>query len=430
VTAEATPPTSFAGADAAAELPPGALRCSNLGKAYRRYRSPFARLLAWGSRHRWGTPATHWALRGVSFALRPGEAVGVVGQNGAGKSTLLKLLVGTTLPTEGEAAVQGRVAALLELGMGFHPDFSGRQNVSIALQMMGLPADDRALLARVTSFSELGSFLEQPLRTYSSGMQMRLGFAVATAVRPDLLIVDEALAVGDAYFQHKCIRRIRELRESGTSMLFVSHDPAAVKTLCDRAVLLDGGRLVHAGSAEAVLDYYNALIAQREQDFSIHQAANETAGDRQQTRSGDGAVRIERVELFDRQRRPVRSFCSGETAAIEILLRATTAVGPFAVGFLLRDRLGNDVFGTNTTYLGVAGPPLGPGESRRVRFEVGLELGYGTYAVTVAVHAPAGHVEQNHDWLDNVLVFQVIPGDGYRFAGAARLPTQASFEPA
>jgi lipopolysaccharide transport system ATP-binding protein len=365
----------------------------------------------------------------VAFDVEPGEAVGIVGQNGAGKSTLLKLIVGTTQPTAGTFEVAGQVAALLELGMGFHPDFNGRQNAMMALQMMGYgEAQARAIMPDIAAFSELGEFLEQPLRTYSSGMQMRLGFAVATARRPAILIVDEALSVGDAYFQHKCIRRIREFKQQGTTMLFVSHDPAAVKTLCDRAILLDQGLLVREGRAEAVLDYYNALIAQREKEASIAQRPLGT--ERVQTRSGDGKVEILGVKMTDARGRESLSFTTGEQAAIRCRFRCVESLDEYTVGVLVRDRLGNEIFGTNTMYLDVAVPAASAGQELEAVFDLTLELGYGHYSVTVAVHSPTGHMDRSHDWIDNALSFQVIPGDSRRFAGVAGLAAAARIESA
>jgi len=405
----------------------GSIRAHGLGKKYKRYAAPWRRLAEWAT---WGRRRLHeeiWALDDVGFEVGPGESVGIVGQNGAGKSTLLKLIVGTTQPSRGSFSVEGQVAALLELGMGFHPEFSGRQNALMALQMTGLEeAEALALLPEIEEFSELEGFLGQPLRTYSSGMQMRLGFAVATVKRPDILIVDEALSVGDAYFQHKCIRRIRRFKEAGTTMLFVSHDPAAVKTLCDRALLLDRGRLLREGTAEAILDYYNALIAQREKAAAIDQGPGEEK--RVRTRSGDGKVLIRGVELTDAEGRRSASFTTGERAVVVCDLEVTTALEGYTVGILIRDRLGNEVFGANTTYLGVEPPSGRPGDRLAARFDLGLELGYGHYSLTVAVHAPAGHLEENHDWIDNALSFQVIPGDRYRFAGVARLPVTARFD--
>jgi len=404
----------------------GSICARELGKKYRLYPRPWNRLAEWLTGGRYRGHEELWALRNVSFEVAEGEAVGIVGANGAGKSTLLKLLVGTTRASEGSFLVEGQVAALLELGMGFHPEFNGRQNARMALQMMGFNewmADD--LLPEITSFSELGDFMGQPLRTYSSGMQMRLGFAVATVHRPHILIIDEALSVGDAYFQHKCIRRIREFKEAGTTMLFVSHDPAAVKTLCDRALLLDQGMLIREGSAEAILDYYNALIAQREKEASVEQSR--FGADRLRTRSGDGKAKIAGVRMTDAEGKESASFASGETARIHCRLRFEEDLEDYTVGILIRDRLGNEMFGANTFYLGVESDPAGAGEEREAVFEIGLNLGYGHYALTVAVHAPSGHMDQNHDWIDNVLSFQVIPGESYRFAGVASLPASAQF---
>lgn len=405
----------------------GSVNVYQLGKKYKRYRSHWSRLLEWMS---WGHLQTHeelWALQGVSFSVAPGEAIGIVGQNGAGKSTLLKLLVGTTRPSQGHFEIDGDVAALLELGMGFHPEFTGEQNALMSLQMMGRSRREAIdLLVEIAEFSELEEFLTQPLRTYSSGMQVRLGFAVATAKRPDLLIVDEALSVGDAYFQHKCIRRIREFKNRGTAMLFVSHDPAAVKSLCDRALLLDGGVLVREGSAEAILDYYNGMIAQREKDHGPEQTS--LGGRRLQTRSGDGKAIILEVRMVDPSGRQVTSFTTGESAAIVCRIQFVEDLAEYTVGFLIRDRLGNEVFGANTSFLDVPVPPGRADREVEVSFNLDLNLGYGHYALTVAVHAPAGHMEHNHDWIDNVLSFQVIPGDTYRFAGVANLPVRVEIK--
>ncbi|MEA5097876.1 MAG: ABC transporter ATP-binding protein [Burkholderiaceae bacterium] len=230
------------------------LRVNSIGKAYKRYPRRSGRIAEWlglGKRHE-----LRWVLRDLSFEITAGEAVGIIGVNGAGKSTLLKIITGTTRPTTGTVEASGRISALLELGMGFHPDFTGRQNVTMAAQLHGIANDeiDRKM-QEIEEFAEIGDYIDQPVRTYSSGMQVRLAFSVATAIRPDILIVDEALSVGDTYFQHKSFDRIRQFREQGTTLLFVSHDPGAIKTLCDRALLLDAGGIVQDGSPIAVLDY-------------------------------------------------------------------------------------------------------------------------------------------------------------------------------
>ena len=249
----------------------GTINVAGLGKAYRQYPSRRSRLLEWLPFSGKPRHTLKWILRDIDFSVRPGEAVGIIGINGAGKSTLLKLLTGTTQPTAGTIHMTGRVAALLELGMGFHADFSGRQNVYMAGQLLGysMPELER-LMPDIESFAEIGDYIDQPVRIYSSGMQMRLAFSVATAHRPDILIVDEALSVGDAYFQHKSFDRIRQFRSEGTTILLVSHDKNVIQSICDRAILLSAGRIAMQGDPQAVMDYYNAMLTQG-QDISIRQ---------------------------------------------------------------------------------------------------------------------------------------------------------------
>jgi lipopolysaccharide transport system ATP-binding protein len=401
------------------------IRVENLGKRYKRYPNRWARLAEWASGSRRIGHEERWALRGVTFAVGAGEAVGIVGPNGAGKSTLLKILTGTTQPSEGSFQVDGRVAALLELGMGFHPDFTGSQNALMGCQMQGLgTADARRCLPAITEFAELADDIEQPLRSYSTGMQMRLAFSVATVMRPDVLIVDEALSVGDIYFQHKSMKRIRSYRDAGTTLLFVSHDPAAVRTLCDRALLLEHGMLAREGSPDTVLDYYNALVAKREHDAQIEQERNESG--RTVTRSGNRRAEIVGVEMADEEGRQRTTFIADETAVLRCSVRFDTRVERPTVGFVLRDRLGNDVFGTNTYHLSVFEPELRPGEILETTFRIQLSIGHGTYSVSVAVHTDATHVDESFDWWDQALVFQVVPGPRYRFVGSALLPVEAT----
>ena len=402
------------------------IEVENLSKRYKRYPHRWARLGEWLSGGRWAPYDARWVLRGVSFTVPSGEALGVVGANGAGKSTLLKILAGTTRPTSGSFTLAGRVAALLELGLGLHPDFTGRQNAVVGCQMLGMgPAEIEALLPAIVDFGELADAFDQPLRSYSTGMQMRLAFSVATAVRPDVLIVDEALSVGDAYFQHKSMHRIRTFRAAGTTLLFVSHDPAAVRSICDRALLLDGGMLLRTGTPDAVLDYYNALIAQREHAAGISQSG---APGRTETRSGNGLARIATVELLDAADRRRETFQVGETARLRVRVAFHADLERPTVGILVRDRLGNDVFGTNTYHLKVFQPLVRRGQTLRATFGVRLDLGPGTYSLSVAVHADRSHVEQNFDWWDRALVFEVVPNDSYRFIGSALLPIQARLE--
>jgi lipopolysaccharide transport system ATP-binding protein len=404
-----------------------AIAVSHLGKSYRRYARPWHRLGEWLTGGRLNWHESFWALRDVSFSVASGESVGVIGLNGAGKSTLLKILTGTTQPSEGQAQISGRVAALLELGMGFHYDFTGRQNAMVAGQLMGLSAREIAtLMPGIEAFAEIGEYIDQPLRTYSTGMAVRLAFSVATATQPQILVLDETLAVGDAYFGHKCIRRIQEFQGAGTTILFVSHDPTAVKTLCERALLLDAGRLIQDGPPDRVLDYYNALIAKREANQEILQA--EAAGGRVTTRSGSFEARVADIDLLDAQERPARAFSVGERGRIRARVEFTSTVTAPTVGILIRDRVGNDVFGTNSFYVAPIEGTYEPGDELTVDFDIQLNVGAGPYTVTVAVHSDATHLVNNYDWWDKVIGFQIVPGPEPPFIGSAWLPVRLHVE--
>ena len=399
------------------------VKVKNLGKKYKNYASRWARLYEWLSLGRRQAHSATWVLQNLDFELKRGESLGIIGVNGAGKSTLLKLLTGTSVPTEGSIEIHGRVAALLELGMGFHQDFSGRVNALMTCQMMGFSSEEaHALLDDIREFSELGDYIDRPVRVYSTGMQVRLAFSAATVVRPEILIVDEALSVGDAYFQHKCISRIREYRDRGTTLLFVSHDPGAVKSLCSRAILLDGGSIVKDGVPDSVLDYYNSVIARKSSEEEILQVTGE--GGHVSTRSGNGSARIFQVELTDSQGRPLRTIQVGEEIVIRCSVDFFKDMQNPAVGILLRDRMGNDVYGTNTSHLGYRLLAVGKGDRLDVDFSLPLNVGVGNYSLCVAVHGGDSHLEENCDWWDRCLAIQVIPGSGPAFVGVAALPVQ------
>jgi lipopolysaccharide transport system ATP-binding protein len=398
----------------------GSIVVENLGKKYKRYANRKHRLLEWLSGNKRKFHEEKWVLKGVSFSVDNGEAVGIIGHNGAGKSTLLKILTGTTQPTEGTVAVHGKIAALLELGMGFHPDFTGRQNIYTTGQLMGLRNEEISrLMPEIEAFAEIGDYIDQPLRTYSSGMAVRIAFAAATAVRPDILIVDEALSVGDAYFQHKCFDRIRKFKAEGTTLLFVSHDPGAVKNLCDRAILLDQGLLVKEGTPEEVLDYYNAIIAKREADYSIQQVQGQ--GNRLSLRSGDGAARISDVQIFSGGK-PVHAVQVGEEVEVQVEFECRQEVHDPTVGIVFKDRLGNEIFGTNTFHQRLKLGVCQPGQRRKVSFLMPMNLGVGHYSLTVALHEGPVHLQRNYDWWEHAFTLQVIPGSHPSFVGVSYLP--------
>ncbi|MFH2067795.1 MAG: ABC transporter ATP-binding protein [Pseudomonadota bacterium] len=403
------------------------IEIQNLGKCYKQYSSRWSRLLDWMTDTRYGRPDYKWALKDITFHVEKGESVGIIGQNGAGKSTLLKLLTGTTQPTEGGIQISGMVSALLELGLGFHPDFTGRENAVISCQMMGFSHSHiDSLLPEIEKFSELGSYFTQPLRVYSTGMQMRLAFSTATIVCPDILIIDEALSVGDAHFQHKCIQRIRSYKEQGTTILFVSHDPMAVKSICDRAILFDNGTLLQDGKPEAVLDYYNGLIAKKNMDDEIVQIQSESG--KMATRSGRKDAYIQDVDMLDEQNKKSRAFAVGDMARIKCRIHFNEILDDPTIGFIIRDRLGNDVFGTNTFHLHANTGSHRPGTDITVTFITRLNIGFGNYSITIGIHTGDTHIENNFDWWDHCLVFQVLPNSSFSFIGTAALPVEVEID--
>jgi lipopolysaccharide transport system ATP-binding protein len=404
----------------------GHIVARGVGKAYKRYASRFGRLLEWLDPDERQFHEKRWVLRDVSFEVRPGESVGIIGHNGAGKSTLLKIITGTTRPTIGSVETGGRVAALLELGMGFHPEFTGRQNAWMSAQLLGLGTSEiEACMPAIIEFAEIGDYVDQPIRTYSSGMQVRLAFAVATAVRPEILIVDEALSVGDAYFQAKCIDRIRMFREQGTTLLFVSHSPAAIKSLCGRALLFDHGLLVRDGPPDEVLDYYNAVVSRQHAQVEL---ANQATAVVRTTRSGTREATIESVALYDAtDGGPVHAIRSGDSAILRVTIATHSAIDDLTVGVLLRDALGNDVFGTNSFHHGIAFPPLTAGARAIAEFRFSwLGLGRGRYTASVALHTGENHVAHSFDWWDNALVVQILPGPGPLSIGVVEFPLEVS----
>ncbi|PPJ41536.1 MULTISPECIES: ABC transporter ATP-binding protein [unclassified Pseudoxanthomonas] len=394
------------------------LLVEDVGKAYVEYASELQRFARW-----FGLPAKplheHWVLQHISFRVGQGEAVGIVGQNGAGKSTLLKIITGTTLPSTGRVGINGRVSALLELGLGFSPELTGRENARHALGLMGLTSAQIAdLIGGVESFAEIGEYFDQPIRTYSSGMQMRVAFSVATAVRPDVLIVDEALSVGDAYFVHKCFRRIREYREAGTTLLIVSHDASAIQSLCDRAVLIDRGRMVLDGYPREVLDYYNALIAERENSMVTVREVKDGVS----TRSGTGEAGFTEVALRKVDGSPADYFSVGERAILEARVAVHEDIDRLVFGYMIRDRLGQPVYGTNTHHSEQACKDLPAG--RRVTFsaEFPMNLGPGTYSISMALSSTETHLVKNYQWWDLAQVFTVANTDKPQFVGCAWIP--------
>ena len=398
----------------------GAISVTKLGKAYKQYPTRWSRLAEWVTPGDKPHHSLKWVLQDINFTVKPGEAVGIIGINGAGKSTLLKMITGTTQPTTGGVHITGRVAALLELGMGFHPDFTGRQNAFMAGQLLGYSVEEIArLMPEIEAFAEIGDYIDQPVRVYSSGMQMRLAFSVATAHRPDVLIVDEALSVGDAYFQHKSFDRIREFRKQGTTLLIVSHDKGAIQSICDRAILLNAGKLAMEGEPEAVMDYYNALLADH-QNQTVKQEV--TVNGKIQTISGTGEVTLTDVALLDVAGQQIEMVAVGQPVSLRVTTTCNAQVRELVVGYMIKDRLGQPVFGTNTYHHKRKLQNLRGDETIEFNFDFQANLGPGNYSVAIALHADDTHVTKNYEWRDHALVFNMINIDKDEFVGVAWIP--------
>lgn len=395
------------------------LSVENVGKAYRTYRSEWQRIARWCF-----LPVKpsqeHWVIKHISFNIEAGEAVGIVGQNGAGKSTLLKMITGTLQPTDGQIRVNGRIAAILELGMGFNAELTGRQNVYHAAGIMGFnTAQIDDVIDDIEAYAEIGEYFDQAVRTYSSGMQMRVAFSVATAIRPEILIVDEALSVGDSYFQHKSFSRIKEFQRAGTTLLIVSHDRGAIQALCNRAILLDGGSVVKDGTPESVMDYYNAIIARKE-NSKVQVTTLQNGGT--QTQSGSGKASIKSVSLQNAAAEIVEYISVGEEVCLSIQVQVNHPLQELVVGYVIKDRLGQDIFGTNTHHLGCKLTELHEGQVVTYNFRFKASLGVGSYSVAVALHADETHVSENYEWRDLALVFNVANVSKLTFLGSAWLP--------
>lgn len=416
------------------------IKIINLGKAYRQYPTRWSRLWEWLDPRSNPRHVKRWILQGINLSVAPGEAVGIIGVNGAGKSTLLKLITGTTQPTTGRVEIKGRVAALLELGMGFHPDFTGRQNVYMGSQLLGYSQEEvDSMMTEIEAFAEIGEYFDQPVRVYSSGMQVRLAFSVATASRPEVLIIDEALAVGDISYQQKCVVRIQKYLSQGTTLLFVSHDPSALRVLCDRLVWLDSGSIKMIGAPKEILDGYNKSLYSRQQDTIMSQTVDvarkpdmqrdcrqdiiNQSGLNNQIKVykferdafgwGTGDAKIKKVEIHSNHGKILHSITGGEEISLMVEVSAVKLLSNVFVGFMVRDRLGQNLFGDNS-YLSTVNSPvkLDRSETLVVSFRFFMPpLPSGRYTVTAAVASGNQKEHTAHEWIDDAFSFDSINGE-------------------
>ena len=400
------------------------LDVSHVGKRYASYSSNLQRFANWFGASIQPT-GEFWALEDISFQVARGESLALIGQNGAGKSTLLKIITGTVRPTRGVVSVAGPISAILELGIGFNPEFTGRHNIYHAGGFMGFSQQElTALMPAIEDFAEIGDFFDQPLRIYSSGMQARLAFALATAKRPDVLIVDEVLSVGDSYFQHKSFDRIRQLRDEGCSIILVTHSMGDVRELCSRVILLDKGHILKDGQPDEVVDYYNAMIAAKENaKLTVEQRRSKEGW--LHTRSGTFEATVSRLDLLDSETlEPVSTALVGQKLCLRAEVVAHRNLDQLVLGVMLRDRGGHVIWGTNTWHTRQVVRDLKPRE--HLVFDVVFHnfLGSGSYSFTTALTSSDTHIDGNFEWQDNILVFDVINADRPYFIGTMHLDAE------
>ncbi|MDR3717496.1 MAG: ABC transporter ATP-binding protein [Bryobacteraceae bacterium] len=410
------------------------LRVQGVSKAYPVDEKPTARLRSLLPKLLQGEPKLFWALHDVSFELKRGESLGIVGPNGSGKSTLLQVAAGILRPTEGTVELNGRLAGLLELGSGFNPEFTGRQNVELSTSLHGLSTKETAArFDEIVTFADIGDFLDQPVKTYSTGMLMRLAFSVSIHVDADILLVDEALAVGDIAFRQRCMRRVHQMRDRGLSILFVSHSAEDVKAICDRCLWLESGDVKMFGETDAVVGEYLASMAVR--DAASLTGEWESQPDRAPFVAPVLAppLRFSGHRFGDRRAEVSgAAFLTPEgeagTSSGETVLRAEDAAvvrfsflvkQPIALpigGFLVRDRQGLSLFSTNTTREGYLLPPLIAGDHLTVEFQWTMpRLASGTYGVTLAVSDGTLEKFVVCDYVEDALSFSVPPGNEPEF---------------
>ncbi len=400
----------------------------NVSKSYPIYTSPGDRLKELATLNRYSFHTDFWALQGLTFQIHRGETFCIIGENGSGKSTLLQLIAGILHPTTGKLSVSGRVSALLELGAGFNPEFSGRDNIYLNGAILGLSTKDiDARYKQIENFAEIGEFINRPVKTYSSGMVVRLAFSVAIHVDPEILLVDEALAVGDIYFRQRCMRKVHELRSRGVTILFVSHAVGDVKQVGDRTMWLENGRIREIGATDLIVAKYLAAMVQKDSAYiearplpDPHLPAQTIAAPQIinhipniDHRYGDGRAHILGIAIVDQYGTSLPVLEPAAEIIVRISVAATQNIAVPNIGFMLRNHLGLDFAGTNTLREGVEIPPLKPGDTYTIDFHIQLpELYPAHFSFSPAIADGTLHNYVMCDWIDNAITLQMGHGEG------------------
>jgi len=391
----------------------------NIGKMYQLFDKPIDRLkytLFWRLGKRYGQE--FWALREVTFDVFKGEAIGILGRNGSGKSTLLQIVAGVLLPTEGELFVKGRVSALLELGSGFNPEYTGRQNVYLSGAILGITKDEMdARFDDIAAFADIGEFIDQPIKLYSSGMFARLAFSVAISVDPDILVVDEILSVGDFEFQQKCSLRMRQMRENGLTLLYVSHSTDSIKDICDKGLFLNNGHQMYFGSAVETADRYLQFIREKKWEKKSKERLNNQALENiipdlpSSLRYGTGDARVIRIDITDENDQPTNEFYIDEYVKLHIYFKVFSELTNFSVNFSIRDNSGITVMGTSMFDERISIPQLKEGDQGEVVFGFKNLLRHGNYGISISLNTVSDPEYLDNielDWVGNAASFQVL----------------------
>lgn len=403
------------------------IQFENVEKTYAIYESPSDRLTELLSLNLLKRHRDFKALDDISFHVNRGETFCIIGENGSGKSTTLQIIAGILNPSRGRAQVHGRVAALLELGSGFNPDFSGRDNVYLNAAILGLSHEEtKRRFQAIEEFAEIGDFLDQPVKTYSSGMAVRLAFSVAIHVDPEILLVDEALAVGDIYFRQRCMRKVHELRERGVTILFVSHAMGDVKAIGDRVLWLDHGRIRALGSPDEVVSQYLAAMATKDSAYLKHRGEQRSAAPHEAIqapelvthipnidhRHGDGRAHILGITVLGENGQPVHMLEPASKVIVRISAQAEAPIHTPNIGFMFRNHMGVDFAGTNTLREGHDLPPLSPGDTITVDFHLTLPELYPSHFSFSPAIADGDLIEYRIcDWIDNAITLQMAQGE-------------------
>jgi len=395
------------------------LKVKKISKIYKIYKSSFDRvkeIFTDKSYHK-----EFIANKDISFDLFEGETLGIIGVNGAGKSTILKIIAGVIEPTSGEIIREGRVTALLELGTGFNHEMNGYDNIYLNGTLIGMTKneiDDK--IEDIIEFSELGDYIYEPIMSYSSGMSMRLAFSIAIFSEPQILIVDEALSVGDAHFQAKCTKALKERKKDNMSIIYVSHDLNSLKMLCDRVILLNDGKAIEEGEPEDVINSYNFFISKLNDKNKKMKIKNTNS-------SSYGTFDIEITEVTIKGiESDSNIISSGEDATIKIEITSKKDLSDMTIGIAIRDKFGQDIFGTNSFHHNIK-IDFEKGKSYICSFDMPLNIGVGKYSITTAIHSNDTHLDNCSHWLDHATNFEIVGIKSELFIGLCRLQPQIKF---